>query len=685
MDTYELCINVEDLNNIESISDDKIKEMKDTLLYSKDCLPELVKSIISKAKYSNARIEDSGLSFDDIKQRYSEIISSAESKYSYYVTFESESEIYCANQFKGVNERIRALMEAAYARVLDKSVKTKDIIIDLIRWIGVKPDFEPSNTIEKALYLDNGMVWFDFSIFNKDSSTFKLRTTPFASFEVFYTLLSKFDVVISNYLNNTNSDLMGFQIPENVDKYTENLIIVSKYINLITNCICFSILKDIYTLVDDFVDYIIDGEDVEPSILPSVVRLISFYEDYDNLAQLYSSEGIRDTTFNVTKTDAGSLKGVRAEDIDEKYKSKTLKMKKMYIDIFKIGPVKRKMAKHAKFFKKYFGRIPGLYNSYANESYVFENKLKDDPATILSTKAVKFIDQMSQFTESQFAELLTLIKKISSSSDSVQRISLVKSYCKHYPIDNQDDPKMISAQIENETYFRIANAILKNIELYGYTVEGIVQNKKFPSANHIVVSMFIDNPNEVPEKQPVSQIFKNPNSLLVFSKEDNFQKFTNLYSTASSKILGQFKGEVFAGAINEIKDSSHRIYDAIKNDQGTSFAEQSDPALQKKIVKAIENALVKAIDLMSDQKSRVLQCTAAAYEMVERISKTAQMCVVAMLQTERSKVDKQYADKLSSSKLSNFGTNRQLKNNIQHVEGKETKEKPKYRQTLFNF
>ena len=46
MDTYELCINVEDLNNIESISDDKIKEMKDTLLYSKDCLPELVKSII---------------------------------------------------------------------------------------------------------------------------------------------------------------------------------------------------------------------------------------------------------------------------------------------------------------------------------------------------------------------------------------------------------------------------------------------------------------------------------------------------------------------------------------------------------------------------------------------------------------------------------------------------------------
>ena len=197
--------------------------------------------------------------------------------------------------------------------------------------------------------------------------------------------------------------------------------------------------------------------------------------------------------------------------------------------------------------------------------------------------------------------------------------------------------------------------------------------------------MFIDNPNEVPEKQPVSQIFKNPNSLLVFSKEDNFQKFTNLYSTASSKILGQFKGEVFASAIDEIKDSSHRVYNAIKDDQGTSFAEQSDPALQKKIVKSIENALVKAVDLMSDQKSRVLQCTAAAYEMVERISKTAQMCVVAMLQTERSKVDKQYADKLSSSKLSNFGTNRQLKKNTQHVEGKETKEKPKYRQTLFNF
>jgi hypothetical protein len=247
-----------------------------------------------------------------------------------------------------------------------------------------------------------------------------------------------------------------------------------------------------------------------------------------------------------------------------------------------------------------------------------------------------------------------------------------------------DDPKLIYNQIENETYHRVATAILKGIDIYGFTVEGIVQNKEFPSANHIVVSMFIDNPNETPEKQPVSQIFRSPETMLVFSKPENFNKFTNLYSATSSKILGDFNSKALGGASETMKVSSDRLIQGVKNGSGTSFAEQSDPKLQKAIIKSIEKAVINSIDIIADQKQRVLQCSAAAFQMVERISKTAQMCVVAMLEVERGKVDSSYVDNQKGAVSK--AQQRAFDRNKRHVEGNEGRpQAKKYKASLFEF
>ena len=82
-----------------------------------------------------------------------------------------------------------------------------------------------------------------------------------------------------------------------------------------------------------------------------------------------------------------------------------------------------------------------------------------------------------------------------------------------------------------------------------------------------------------------------------------------------------------------------------------------------------------------EQKQRVLQCAEVAYEMVERVSRTAQLCVVAMLNVERSHTDSGYDSNLANGK--NRAINKQLKRNTEHVEGKPEKEKLQHKYHFF--
>lgn len=664
-------LSVSQIKEAETIDDKIIDDIK-TKFLSKEAfyLKSVFAVLFDMADTISTAIQESGLTKEELSEKYIHLYPAiTNAKFNYVANVG-----YCGNKlvykpFTWMNNCIDEILNAPDDA--DRQRKLNEFAIEL--------SYKDVTNVPTLLRLS--LVAF---------ATSKVRRIPFISFDDFYNLVTEPRNYIKQVFDMSQDDMCAdkFVSAELKSGYIVDLsnasktFIVSRYIDFMSTMIEYEGVKDILQLAYDFVGYLVDDEDVEYTIIETLQAIPDGNPTLtEDTPEAFSDEAINGTNFTLTKTNAGTLQGARLEDMNNKYKSKSLSMKKTFIKVFKIGPITRKMNKHAKFFKKYFGRIPSLYEKYANEAEVYENKMKGDPAQILSSTAIKYIENLTLFADSLFGEITGTAKKLLSTNDSIQRIGVVKSYCKHYPIENQDDPKEIQTQIENETYFRIAQALFKGISIYGYSVEGIVQNKKFPPANHIVTSMFVDNPNEVPGKISVSQVFSNPNSLLVFSKPENFQKFTNLYSTASTKIIGSFNDAAISGAVKQLDDFADKTCYNIKQGNATSGAENADPALQKKVVKAIEKGLTTAIDLAVEQKQRVLQCAEVAYEMVERVSRTAQLCVVAMLNVERSHTDSGYDSNLANGK--NRAINKQLQRNTEHVEGKSEKEKLQHKYHFF--
>ena len=665
-------LTVSQVKEAETIDDRIIEDIK-TKFLSKEAfyLKSVFAVMMDMANTISTEMQESGLTKEELKEKYIKLypaITNAKFNYVANVGYCGKKLVY--KPFTWINDYVDEVLNATNEE--NRQRKLGEFAGDLM-WKDV-------TDIPTLLRMS-------LSAF----SSYKVRKIPFISFDDFYTLVTEpvnYIKQVFDFCQDSCDDIERFLATDIKSGYIGDIsnasktYIVTRYIDFMCEMIEYENVKNILQLAYDFVGYLVDDEEVEYTIIETLQVIPDGNPVLtEDTPEAFSEEAINGTNFTLTKTNAGTLQGARLEDMNDKYKSKSLSMKKTFIKVFKIGPITRKMNKHAKFFKKYFGRIPSLYEKYANEAEVYENKMKGDPAQILSSTAIKYIENLTLFADSLFGEITGTAKKLLSTNDSIQRIGVVKSYCKHYPIENQDDPKEIQTQIENETYFRIAQALFKGISIYGYSVEGIVQNKKFPPANHIVTSMFVDNPNEVPGKISVAQVFSNPNSLLVFSKPENFQKFTNLYSTASTKIIGSFNDAAISGAVKQLDDFADKTCYNIKQGNVTSGAENADPALQKKVVKAIEKGLTIAIDLAVEQKQRVLQCAEVAYEMVERVSRTAQLCVVAMLNVERSHTDSGYDSNLANGK--NRAINKQLKRNTEHVEGKAEKEKLQHKYHFF--
>jgi hypothetical protein len=255
--------------------------------------------------------------------------------------------------------------------------------------------------------------------------------------------------------------------------------------------------------------------------------------------RLYKIENT-DSSFSKEEANITNMQSnKRLEDIDESYKRRWNQLQKAYIKIFKVGLSKIVSKSKAGFFRKYYGRIPHLFKQYGSDAQVVENKMANDPGEILSTSCVKYVERMSSDATALFDELLQLARKLTSTVNIDAKISILKSYCKKFPIEDAE-PAIVENNIMNETIFRIASSILQKNEIYGFTVDGIVQNRKFPPANHIVTSLFVRNPHEKPFSQSVSNIFTDEKHILMFAHPETIVKFNNLYKASASKIIDTF-------------------------------------------------------------------------------------------------------------------------------------------------
>ena len=328
---------------------------------------------------------------------------------------------------------------------------------------------------------------------------------------------------------------------------------------------------------------------------------------------------------------------ISVDKITENYKRKGLQLQKTYTDIFKVKLSKIKSKVNAMFFKRWYGRIPSMLQRYGNSAKITENRMKGDPSQILMSSGLQYIQNMMQNTEKLFQEILDTAKHIASSGGLPQKLNVARAFCKQYPIEVGSDPKTLEKQIVNEATFRIASCIFQDNGIYGYTPEGIVENGKFPTCNHIVTSLFIDNAHEQAEELSVSDIFQQPQSLTMFAHPEQFQKFEQTYNQSVQSVVRNFNPKMCAVVHKNLDLNYKHFCSAINRPLGADTGitgDRDDVSNMKKQAKAIDDGIVKAMDLIIDQKRRCIQCVGAMYEMTSRVTGLAKRCVAALHQEE---------------------------------------------------
>lgn len=483
-------------------------------------------------------------------------------------------------------------------------------------------------------------------------------------------------------IDKISNELLNVELNNENEKFIKISYAIFSIYDIFINLI-FEYIEDIQKVVYDFYNEITYGnyyetddyDSVTEKYIPNKILLKLDFKDKYIQGNNISKEAIA--------IDEGHKENnVSLNDIDSNYKSKWLKLQKTLNEIFKIKIGKLNLKMGASFFKKWYGRVPSMYSRYGSEATIPENNMKDDPVEILTTSGVQYLNRLSEDAENIFNDLLNTCKKVTSAGNLMAKLNAVKDYCKQYPIEEgiNTDPKTIERQIKNETSFRIAKAIMQDNNVYGYSINGIVENGKFPTCNHIVVSLFIDNPHEKPQSIPVSNIFSSPENILIFAKPEKLYIVETSYRRSMSKILNNFNYKTTSVVVKNMNKNykmftSNLVKQANVGAGMTSNEENGngeDIKQAKKVAKAIEKGMVDAIDIVIEQKRRCIQCIGVMYDMMNRIQKLAKRCIAAMHEVEVNRSDTKFKSGINSGSLNRsvkssnkeIQVNRNIENNI---------------------
>ena len=304
--------------------------------------------------------------------------------------------------------------------------------------------------------------------------------------------------------------------------------------------------------------------------------------------------------------------------------------------------------KNLGFYKKYLDRVQsGLYDKYGGEAEVLENQMIDDPVVILKTEAKTYIHDIVEGINEVYTNMLELTKKLENISDANKCIKLVNDYIGSDILDQnikgeKSESKSYKDKLFQSTKMKIAKVLMKNGErkVYGYTVKNIVL-KNYPTPNHLIVTLFVDNPELKPQEQPVNQIFKSVESFEILADSDkkdifNVSNMTKaaLEKTVDNKVMNTIE-QYKANALNHFKQANL----ANKKEQG-------------KIIDQIWDGIKLSSKELLSRKSYIIECINVYYSMILRIDKLAVNSINAMLAVENMNLDKKYQRHLKVSKMS---------------------------------
>lgn len=295
--------------------------------------------------------------------------------------------------------------------------------------------------------------------------------------------------------------------------------------------------------------------------------------------------------------------------------------------------------KNLGFYKRYLDRVEsGLYSRYGSDSYVFENEMVDDPVNILKGPAQEYIHDIVEDVNKLFKQVVEMSKSLETKTTAEGAISVVNGYVKEYIGQNIKGQKVDQDKLSwrdkilNATKFKIANILLRygKREVYGYTTKSMVL-KGYPPANHLVVTMFVTNPEEHPHRISVTSVFTSPESFRILADSDKQDVF-NVINMTSSVLSKTVDGKV----MNDIKLSKSN---AIKEFKASNNPNKSDEA---KIIDSIWDGINVACKELLGRKKYFIDVINVYYDMILRIDRLAVLSIKSMLDRENVSRDKGY-------------------------------------------
>src|SRR5574344_667177 len=304
-------------------------------------------------------------------------------------------------------------------------------------------------------------------------------------------------------------------------------------------------------------------------------------------------------------------------------------------------------SKHFFFYKKYLDRVKsGLYDKYGTEAPIYENRMKDDPVVILKGPAQEYLQEITHRLNLLYQEVLKMSKDLEDKVTAEQCIGVIKKYCSEYASDisyhgskiNQDKLRWDS-KLLNATKFKIAKILMRDGErkIYGYTMRSMVQ-KGYPKSNYLIVTLFVDNPEEKPEKQRVADIFKSADSFEVIADSDKKDTFS--VSGMTEAVLSK---TVNNNIMNEIKLTREAALKAFAN---ANIPNKKD---EGKIIDEIWDGIRDSCKELLTRKEYMIDCINVYFDMILRIDKLARKSIQSMLEYENVVMDKKYKGHLNVS------------------------------------
>jgi len=304
--------------------------------------------------------------------------------------------------------------------------------------------------------------------------------------------------------------------------------------------------------------------------------------------------------------------------------------------------------KNLGFYKKYLDRVEsGLYDKYASSSEVLENKMLGDPVDILKNEAKVYIHDIVEGINKVYSDLLNASKQLEDVVEADKCKAIIDKYINKDIIDQnikgeKSEDKSYKIKILNATKLKIAKVLMKNGErkVYGYTVNNMVL-KGYPTPNHLIVTLFVDNPELKPEKQPVDQIFQSAESFRILADSDKQDVFnvSNMTKAALDKTVDN-------KVMNTIEMYKSNALSKFKN---TALDNKKD---QGKIIDQIWDGVKLASKELLSRKSYIIDCINIYYSMILRIDRLAVNSIKAMLANEAVNLDSKYKKSLGVSKMS---------------------------------